>query len=111
MLAEYQRKGSAGWADPPNTRAARETVRSYVADLLVVQNGEVLNPGGRTGLTDGRGLLGRTVNFAADPIIFRCIPENGVLEILLIFRSDTKEWVLPGGMTDFGETVPQTLRH
>jgi ADP-ribose pyrophosphatase len=87
------------------------TTKSYVSELPSSPDGEVLNPGGRTGIKEGRGLLGRPgPNFAADPMIFRLSPETGRLQILLIQRKDTEEWALPGGMSDFGERATKTLQ-
>ncbi|XP_048583807.1 transient receptor potential cation channel subfamily M member 7 isoform X3 [Nematostella vectensis] len=79
------------------------------------------NPMGRTGLI-GRGLLGRWgPNHAADPIVTRWKrnPDTGqplvlagkrVLEFVAIQRSDTKEWAIPGGMMEVGDTISKTLK-
>lgn len=40
---------------------------------------------------------------AADPIVTRHNPTNGLLEVLLVQRKDTGEWALPGGKVDEGE--------
>ena len=110
VVNEFSKNGEAGWAASPSARALVVETRSYVKDLPSNSEGEVLNPGGRTGIKDGRGLLGKPgPNFAADPMIFRQNPNSGELEILLIQRKDTLEWALPGGMTDYGELASQTL--
>lgn len=110
VVNEFSNKGEAGWAASPSARALVGETKSYVKDLPSNTEGEVLNPGGRTGIKDGRGLLGKPgPNFAADPMIFRQNPDSGELEILLIQRKDTLEWALPGGMTDYGELASQTL--
>ncbi|XP_031570497.1 transient receptor potential cation channel subfamily M member 3-like [Actinia tenebrosa] len=78
------------------------------------------NPMGRTGL-GGRGLLGRWgPNHAADPIVTRWMKneENEffqragkrVLEFVAIQRCDCKEWAIPGGMVEVGETISETLK-
>lgn len=67
-----------------------------------------LNPKGYTGMI-GRGLLGcYGPNYAADPIVTRF--NNGVLEMAAIQRTDTKEWAIPGGMVNKGDTVSETLK-
>lgn len=67
-----------------------------------------LNPKGLTGMI-GRGLLGcYGPNYAADPIVTRF--NDGGLEMVAIQRGDTKEWAIPGGMVERGDTVSLTLR-
>jgi hypothetical protein len=67
-----------------------------------------INPKGETGMI-GRGLLGKYgPNYAADPIVTRM--NNGILEMVAIQRSDTKEWAIPGGMVEKGMSVSQTLQ-
>jgi ADP-ribose pyrophosphatase len=69
--------------------------------------GYPLNPVGRTGMA-GRGLLNKWgPTQAADPILTRNNPQTGNMEVLLIQRSDTGEWALPGGKVDPGETAGQ----
>ena len=59
----------------------------------------------------GRGLLGQWgPNHAADPIVTRIHPGSGRLQMVAIQRKDTKEWAIPGGMVDAGETVSQTVK-
>ncbi|XP_064643438.1 transient receptor potential cation channel subfamily M member-like 2 isoform X2 [Lineus longissimus] len=76
----------------------------------VVEDSIPKNPFGRTGLT-GRGLLGRWgPNFAADPIVTRWKRDiNGqpvysegkkVLEFVAVERKDSKQWALPGSITN-----------
>lgn len=84
---------------------------SYEGHVIV--NGRPRNPRGPTGLT-GQGLLGKHgENTAADPIVFRrhSDPDSGrqKLQMIAIRRRDNGRWAIPGGMTDFGETVSQTL--
>ncbi|XP_076473042.1 ADP-ribose pyrophosphatase, mitochondrial-like [Babylonia areolata] len=78
------------------------------------------NPMGRTGVT-GRGRLGRWgPNHAADPIVTRWkrdsqgkIQEKSgrrVAQFVAVQRRDTKDWAIPGGMVDPGETVTATLK-
>lgn len=111
VLREFAQKGAQGWAADPNAKMMIDRVRSYEAKLPCSPDGEVLNPGGRTGIKEGRGLLGQPgPNFAADPVIFRINPEVNQLQILLIQRKDTGEWAIPGGMVDFGELATQTLK-
>ncbi|WP_331724050.1 NUDIX domain-containing protein [Streptomyces erythrochromogenes] len=65
-----------------------------------------LNPQGRTGRT-GRNLGKWGENAAADPIV---VAGSGQERwVLLITRDDIGVEAIPGGMTDPGETAPQTL--
>ena len=78
-----------------------------------VVDGQLRNPRGPTGIT-GQGLLGKQgENTAADPIVFRRHkdPESGEtkLQMIAIQRQDNGKWAIPGGMTDYGETVSATL--
>lgn len=80
-----------------------------MGNILLDAYGRPLNPMGRTGIT-GRGLLGKWgPNHAADPIIL-APDQSGELSVLLVQRSDTKEWALPGGMVDAGEQVSLTAK-
>ena len=84
---------------------------SYEGSRVV--DGQLRNPRGPTGIT-GQGLLGKQgENTAADPIVFRRHqdPETGVtkLQMIAIQRADNGKWAIPGGMTDYGETVSATL--
>lgn len=111
VLKEFENKGASGWAAAPDAKAMVSDTKSYEKSLPCNAEGEALNPGGRTGIKDGRGLLGKPgPNFAADPMIFRLDPQSGELQILLIQRKDTGESALPGGMVDFGELLTQTLQ-
>lgn len=79
----------------------------------VIVDGVPRNPRGATGIT-GQGLLGKHgENSAADPIVFRrhIDPETGStkLQMIAIQRRDNGMWAIPGGMTDFGESVSETL--
>ena len=65
-----------------------------------------LNPTGRTGRS-GRNLGKWGENQAADPVV---IAGTGAdRRILLIERGDIRQWALPGGMVDPGETAPAAL--
>jgi ADP-ribose pyrophosphatase len=99
-----------GWADPEDLALVPKNFRSYCGEILVDDGGYPMNPKGRTGLR-GRGLLGKWgANFAADPIITRLHPIEGYLELLIIKRKDNGQWALPGGMSEYGESVSATLR-
>jgi ADP-ribose pyrophosphatase len=111
VLNQYEKNGENGWADHPQARTDVEQVQSYASPLPATPTGEALNPGGRTGIKDGRGLLGKAgPNFAADPVIFLIDSEKQELQVLLITRRDTGALAIPGGMVDFGELVSQTLQ-
>ncbi|XP_053977834.1 ADP-ribose pyrophosphatase, mitochondrial [Hylaeus volcanicus] len=120
------------WADPeiedvsfkPNWNSFDEKVnrKSFMSDYIINEDGYPLNPVGRTGII-GRGLLGRWgPNHAADPIVTRWkrrttgaleIDKNTdkpILEFVAIQRQDSKEWAIPGGMVDPGETISTTLK-
>jgi ADP-ribose pyrophosphatase len=110
-------KNPKGWADPAEiTPLLRDQIANRVSNALEV-GGKVLmvdglprNPIGRTGMT-GRGLLGKYgPNYAADPLVTRFDPETLKLQMVAIQRSDTKQWAIPGGMVDAGETVSTTLK-
>ena len=110
VTTEWEKNGSNGWASPPDGAVTAETVTSFYGDIPTSEDGRVLNPSGRTGIKEGRGLLGKFgANFAVDPIIFRKNPDTQELELLLIQRGDTGQWALPGGMVDDGESVFETL--
>ncbi|KAK6636683.1 hypothetical protein RUM43_010345 [Polyplax serrata] len=119
------------WADPPletpnfkpkwNELDGDVNRKSHFTDYDVI-DGAPLNPIGRTGIK-GRGCLGRWgPNHAADSILTRWkrSPENVVefdfttqkpiLQFVAIERKDCKEWAIPGGMVDPGETVSNTLK-
>lgn len=93
--------------------------RSHHGEYYVINN-LPLNIRGRTGLI-GRGLLGRWgPNHASDPIVTRwCRNERGetivenekrVLEFVAIYRHDSKQWAIPGGMQVFGRPVHASLK-
>lgn len=102
-----------GWAEPyltpedvPNwpDRAARALV-PFTFDAYHWP----LNPTGRTGKT-GRNLGKWGENLAADPIVVAGdLDRDGERYVLLIQRSDTGQWAIPGGMVDPGETAPAAL--
>lgn len=111
VLANDSSKKSGGWADPADFSLVKgKQFNSYqVNQVELDESGMPLNPMGRTGI-QGRGLLGKYgANFAADPIVWRINPETEELEFMLIQRTDTKEWAIPGGMVDEGESVSLTL--
>ncbi len=65
-----------------------------------------LNPLGRTGRC-GRNLGRWGENSAADPIVVAGTGQER--RVLLITRDDIHQEAIPGGMTEPGETAPQTL--
>ncbi|XP_041349760.1 ADP-ribose pyrophosphatase, mitochondrial-like isoform X2 [Gigantopelta aegis] len=102
-------------------KAANVNRRSHIGEYKIVDK-TPRNPIGRTGLR-GRGLLGRWgPNHAADPIVTRWKRQNKtnevvkdkdgqpVLQFIAVQRRDNKEWALPGGMVDPGESVTVTIR-
>ncbi len=68
-----------------------------------------LNPRGNVGLW-GRGELGCFgPNHAADPVVLRRRPgSDRMTEIVLIKRSDSHMWALPGGMVEAGSDMSNT---
>ncbi|MGZ3147286.1 NUDIX domain-containing protein [Lentzea chajnantorensis] len=102
-----------GWAEPAVTP---EDVRDWptrAARALVPFTFDAyrwpLNPTGRTGKT-GRNLGRWGENPAADPIVVAGdLDRDGERYVLLILRSDTGQWAIPGGMVDRGETAPAAL--
>ena len=112
VIENSKKTGKDKWADPEDVILAKMSrqLRSDIGPLKFDAAGFPLNPVGRTGLR-GRGKLGKwATNFAADPIITRRNPETGSIEMIAILRNDTKEWAIPGGMVDDGETVSETLK-
>jgi len=110
------------WADPPDVKAVREEldkrityckggVEKRLEDVCTFDaDGCPRNPVGRTGMC-GRGLLGKWgPNHAADPIVTRYHPETGALQVVAIQRKDTRQWAIPGGMVDAGETVSVAVK-
>ncbi len=97
------------WADIEDIKKINFKNRSsFEGNLIFDNDGYPLNPKGRAGIK-GRGLLGKWgPNFAADPIITRNHPENNKLELLVIKRSDTGDWAIPGGMVDKKEDAMTT---
>jgi len=61
-----------------------------------------LNPVGRTG-RKGRNLGSWGENQAADPVLIA--GTGATRRVLLILRGDVRQWALPGGMVDPGETA------
>lgn len=109
VLAQDSSVKPGGWADPEDIDKLEHEIHSYEGEVQFDDQGHPRNPYTRTGLK-GRGLLGKWgANFAADPIISRINPDTGAFEIVVIERSDTQEWAIPGGMVDEGEDVSQTV--
>jgi ADP-ribose pyrophosphatase len=109
VLAQDSSVKPGGWADPEDIDKLERKLHSYEGKVQFDDQGHPRNPYTRTGLK-GRGLLGKWgANFAADPIISRINPNSGAFEIVVIERSDTHEWAIPGGMVDEGEDVSQTV--
>lgn len=109
VLAQDSSVKPGGWADPEDIDKLEREIHSYEGEVQFDDQGHPRNPYTRTGLK-GRGLLGKwCANFAADPIISRINPDTGAFEIVVIERSDTHEWAIPGGMVDEGEDVSQTV--
>ncbi|ANZ36874.1 NUDIX hydrolase [Lentzea guizhouensis] len=102
-----------GWAEPAVTP---EDVRDWpgrAASALVPFTFDAyrwpLNPTGRTGKT-GRNLGRWGENRAADPIVVAGdLDRDGERWVLLILRGDTRQWAIPGGMVNPGETAPAAL--
>lgn len=109
VLDNDMTKNPGGWADPEDITKVKRPFHSYTGKVIKLdEHGRPINPIERTGRI-GRWNLGKWgPNFAADPIVTRI--NKGVLECLLIQRRDTKEWAIPGGMVDEGETASQTLK-
>lgn len=113
---ELTRKGlpdsvAEGWAEPYVTPEDVPNWPTRQAMALVPFTFDAcrwpLNPTGRTGKT-GRNLGKWGENCAADPIVVA--GDTGVeRRVLLIQRSDTGQWAIPGGMVDPGETAPAAL--
>ncbi|KAB0398108.1 hypothetical protein E2I00_019756 [Balaenoptera physalus] len=88
--------------------------------VYAVQDGLPLNPMGRTGLR-GRGDLSCFgPNHTLQPVVTRwrrnqdgAICRKGIkkmLEVLVVKRSLSEHWVLPGGSREPGETLPRKLK-
>jgi len=80
--------------------------------VLDASTGRPLNPRGRTGVS-GRGLIPKWgPNQAADPIVTRFDPARPtVVQMVAIQRKHgAREWAIPGGFVDPGDTVSKTLR-
>ena len=97
--------------DTLSDKKLEELFPSY--ESVQVVDGQLRNPRGPTGIT-GQGLLGKHgENTAADPIVFRrhTDPDSGEtkLQMIAIQRQDNGKWAIPGGMTDYGESVSATL--
>ncbi len=110
VLANDSTINAKGWADPEEISLLSAPPRESLEGVLTIDSrGRPLNPIGRTGMM-GRGLLGKWgPNYAADPIITRIGPDNGIMELLAIQRKDNGQWAIPGGMVDKGEEVTRTL--
>lgn len=72
----------------------------------VTDAGWPLNPTGRSGRS-GRNLGAWGENAAADPVVIA--GTGSERRVLLIQRSDIRQWALPGGMVDPGETAPAAV--
>ncbi len=97
---------STSWAEKQDDYRQKQ-YRSHTGEILTDKHGFPLNPFGRTGIA-GRGILGKWgPNFAADGMVTTFHPHSGLLQILVIQRSDTSEWAVAGGMIDQGETAMQ----
>lgn len=99
-----------GWAEPYPTPADvpdwDERHAAAIVPFCFDDWGRPLNPTGRTGRS-GRNLGRWGENPAADPIV---VAGHGTSRrVLLIKRSDTGLWAIPGGMVDPGETAPAAL--
>ncbi|WP_090070827.1 NUDIX domain-containing protein [Lentzea flaviverrucosa] len=115
---ELTRKGlpasvAEGWAEPHVTPEDVPNWPARAAMALVPFTFDAyhwpLNPTGRTGKT-GRNLGKWGENCAADPIVVAGdLDRDGERWVLLIQRSDTGQWAIPGGMVDPGETAPAAL--
>lgn len=85
---------------------------SYTGPIQFNEHRCTVNPIGRTGII-GRGTLGNWgPNHAADPVVCRANPETGRLQFALIRRAakeeKDREWGLPGGMVEAGQTIANT---
>lgn len=117
VLENDRSKKANGWADPAEiTPELSKELSDRVSNAVIVGgrpqmvDGLPRNPMGRTGMV-GRGLLGKYgPNHAADPLVTRIDPNTQKLQMVAIQRADTKQWAIPGGMVDAGETVSLTLR-
>ena len=102
------------WADAPNPAEIDfSTRKSFCGEIQLDSQNRPINPVEAEKLWNrtGRGHLGKWgPNMAADPIVTRINPQNNDLEILLVLRAKDREWALPGGMKDSGETDIQTAR-
>ena len=77
---------------------------------LLLEGGTPVNPRGRTGMVERGRLAKWGPNHAADPMVTRYHSVTGELQIVVIKRSDTGAWALPGGMVDPGELVSATVK-
>lgn len=104
-----------GWADPSDPKKIRSDIEargSYCNHgKITFIDGVPRNPIGRTGMI-GRGLLGKWgPNYAADPIVTREVGAGSrKYQVVVVERSDTHHWALPGGMVEYDQTVSQTIR-
>ena len=99
------------WAHPINLNDAQlSAVRAANFTCPIRQDGMVLNPQGRTGMT-GRGLLGKYgANYAADAVVMCWDSETKMMMMIAIQRGDTGQWAIPGGMVDFKESALAAAR-
>jgi ADP-ribose pyrophosphatase len=114
VLENDRSKNPMGWADEADFDSIKEKVwkRKSFEGLLSRDpvSGMLLNPLGRTGKS-GRGVLGAYgPNFAADPVITRIHPQSGRLQVVVVKRSDTGEWGLPGSMVNSSNELLEFMR-
>jgi ADP-ribose pyrophosphatase YjhB (NUDIX family) len=99
-----------GWAEPWHTPADvpdwDERLARAVLPFTLDERGWPLNPSGRTGRA-GRNLGAWGENAATDAAVFAGTRRNR--RVLLIRRSDTGTWAMPGGMGEKGEKPAETL--
>ncbi|MEU4675142.1 NUDIX domain-containing protein [Amycolatopsis sp. NPDC023774] len=109
--AGLERSVRAGWADPyvtPNEVTDwPERQAAALVPYRIDDRRRPLNPTGRTGRS-GRHLGRWGENQAVDPIV---VAGAGTADpqVLLILRDDCREWAIPGGMVDPGETAARAL--
>ncbi|MCX6755243.1 MAG: NUDIX domain-containing protein [Candidatus Nomurabacteria bacterium] len=97
-----------GWADPEDITKINHKLKSLEGEIKFNELNQPINPKGRTGIK-GRGLLGKWgPNLAVDAVITRINKDSGLLEVILIERSDNGEPAFPGGMVDGNELTKES---
>ncbi|GIY24141.1 ADP-ribose pyrophosphatase, mitochondrial [Caerostris darwini] len=107
------------WNEEDNGIDRRSYQQKEILKYDVSDDGNPLNPKGRTGLS-GRGRLGRWgPNHAGDAIVSRWKRINGtkqldgenvpILQFIAILRKDCNKWAIPGGFTNPKETSSSTV--